>query len=209
MNIETINDYVTGLYANRSDITSIKNNSEIKIKRLIHDIQDETARLISLMLHLTRARRVLELGMSVGYSTTTMAKVVKEYSGKIITIEIDERFAFHARRNFKRAGVTDFIEINIGDAKELVPGLQGEFDVIFQDTDKHLYPKLFKDCIRLLRRGGLLIADDTLFPVINIDPELQPLIQPIEEFNQMVANCPELVSTILPVGDGVTIAVKR
>ena len=103
----------------------------------------------------------------------------------------------------------DFIEIQIGDVKELVPQLQGEFDFIFQDADKQLYPKLFKDCVRLLKQGGILMADDTLFPVIDIDPGLRHLIPPIDEFNQMVANSSEIVSTILPVGDGVTIVVKR
>ena len=209
MNIETINDYITGLYEDKAGMTRRKYESETKLRRFTPVVQDETARIISLLLHLTQAQRVLELGMSIGFSTTTMAKVVKEYSGKIITIEIDERVAVHARRNFKHAGVEDFIEVHMGDANEIVPGLQGEFDVIFQDTDKFLYPKLFKDCVRLLKQGGLLIADNTLFPVLDIDPKIKHLIPPIEEFNQMVANCQNLVSTILPLGYGVTVAVKK
>ncbi|MBC8525841.1 MAG: O-methyltransferase [Candidatus Cloacimonetes bacterium] len=209
MNFETINKYIADLYANKTSLTRSKYESSTELKDFVPVVDDDVAMLLRLLLQLTCARRVLEIGTSIGYSTTSMAQVVKKYDGKIITIEFDEKVASQAQTNFKRAGVADFIELQIGDAQVLIPQLQGDFDLIFQDVDKRLYPRLLPDCIRLLKQGGLLVAEDTLFPVIDLDPEWHHLIPPIEEFNHLVANNPELESTILPIGDGVTLAIKK
>ena len=75
--------------------------------------------------------------------------------------------------------------------------------------DKRLYPLLFDDCLRLLRSGGILVAEDTLFPVLDLDKKWWDLIAPIRQFNAMVVSSPALQSTLLPIGDGVIVAVKR
>lgn len=75
-------------------------------------------------------------------------------------------------------------------------------------VDKRLYAPLLDDCVRLLRSDGILVAEDTLFPVLDLDPKWHDLIAPIETFNREILSHPDLKSTILPVGDGVTIAVK-
>lgn len=97
----------------------------------------------------------------------------------------------------------------MGDAKEIIPSLNGEFDMIFQDVDKRLYPVLFQDCLRLLKKGGILAAEDTLFPVLDLEDKWHNLIEPIKEFNNLVINCKELKSTLLPIGDGVVVALKK
>jgi predicted O-methyltransferase YrrM len=99
--------------------------------------------------------------------------------------------------------------MKIGDAQALIPQLQDTFDFIFLDVDKRLYPKLLPDCARVLKPGGLLVAEDTLFPVIDLDQKWHHLIPPIKEFNRLVADTPNLESTVLPIGDGVTLAVKK
>lgn len=101
----------------------------------------------------------------------------------------------------------DFIPVV--DAKEIIPNLNGEFDMIFQDVDKRLYPVLFQECLRLLKKGGILAAEDTLFPVLDLDDKWNNLIEPIEQFNNLVVNCKELKSTLLPIGDGLIVAVKN
>lgn len=72
--------------------------------------------------------------------------------------------------NFIKSGVADIIDIKFGDAKKIIPSLNKEYDLIFQDVDKRLYPVLFDNCIKLLKPGGILVAEDTLFPVIDLDP---------------------------------------
>jgi len=108
--------------------------------------------------------------------------------------------------------------VKIGDAREIIPRMQEQFDLIFQDVgDKGLYPLLFDDCTRLLKTGGLLLAEDTLFPIREPPDGRTPeeiahlkeeYVAPIQKFNEMVAECSFLESTILPIGDGLTVAVK-
>lgn len=138
-----------------------------------------------------------------------MAQILKEYGGKITTIEYDEKVADQAKQNFVNAGVEEYIELKLGDAKKILPGIQEKYDLVFQDVDKRLYSFLFNDCLRILKTGGILIAEDTLFPVLDLDVKWHELIKPIEQFNELVVNCPELDSTLLPIGDGVIFAVKK
>ncbi len=209
MTLQRIDDYITSLYAGRAGLTRRQYVAETELKQYGSIVDDNVARLLQLLLRMTHARQVLEIGTSIGFSTASMAQVVKEFDGKIITIEFDEKAADQALANFQRFGLSDFIEVLIGDAGALVPQLQEEFDFIFLDVEKELYPRIFADCVRLLRPGGLLVADDTLFPVMDFGRRWRHLISPVEEFNHLVANSQDLESTILPVGDGITVAVKR
>lgn len=206
MKMETINEYISGLYAGQEGWDQYVEKTELK--EFIPVVDDDVARLLKLLLYLVRPKRVLEIGTSIGYSTTSMAKVVREYGGKIFTVEFDKQVAEQALSNFDRTGVSDCIELLIGDAEEVVPQLETGFDFIFLDVDKRLYSKLLPSCVHLLRRGGVLAAEDTLFPVIDLDPKWHYLIAHIDEFNRLVCANDELESTILPIGDGVTIAVK-
>jgi predicted O-methyltransferase YrrM len=207
MTLEAINEYIASLYSGQEGRRKYMERTELK--EFIPVVDDDVARLLKLLLRLVRPARVLEFGTSIGYSTASMAQVVGAYGGKISTIEFDEQVAEQARRNFERAGVSDCIELLVGDAQAIVPQLETGFDFIFLDLDKRLYSKLLPGCVHLLRRGGMLAAEDTLFPVIDLDPRWHCLIESIDEFNRLVCANDELESTILPVGDGVTVAVKR
>lgn len=209
MEFEQVTDYITNLYAAKEDLTRKQYADRTELKDFIPTVDDDVARLLKLLLRLIRAKRVLEIGTSIGYSTTMMATALKEWQGKVVTIEYDEQVARQARLNFERAGVDTIIEQKTGDAREIVPQLSGEFDLIFLDVDKRLYAPLLADCVRLLRCGGLLVAEDTLFPVLDLDPKWHYLIEPIEIFNRLVLEQPDLESTILPVGDGITVALKK
>lgn len=209
MDYEKLDSYIKSLYENKKVLNRKAYIEQTQTRDFIPVVDDDVSRLLQLLIKIKRPMRILEIGTSIGYSTTSMAEAIKEYGGKIVTVEYDEKVAYHAQQNFIKAGVSDYIELKIGDAKELIPKLQGEFDLIFQDVDKRLYPLLFEDCLKLLKKGGLLIAEDTLFPVLDLDKKWFDLIEPIKEFNELVVNCEELESTLLPIGDGVTVAIKR
>ena len=164
---------------------------------------------LGILLKISGAKNILEIGTSIGYSTISMANVIKNTNGMIKTIEFDEIVAKQAKENFERLGVSDYIEVVIGDAKKVLPSLDEQFDLIFLDVDKRLYEPLLNDCVRLLSENGVLVAEDTLFPVLDLDEKWHYLINPIEKFNQAVIDYENLESTILPIGDGVTIAVKK
>lgn len=172
-------------------------------------IDKDVTRFLNLLLRCRQPRRVLEIGTSNGYSIVSMAQIVQRYGGRITTMKDDEPAARQARQNFERAGVEGVIEQVQGDVIKILPALHEEFDFILLDVDKDLYPLLLSECIRLLSKDGFLAAADTLFPVIELDEERQCLVEPVAIFNQMIAAHPQLQSTILPIGDGMTLAVKK
>ena len=208
MNLEKATSYINALYEKKG-FSKKRYIEATELQKFGIVVDDDVSRMLYLLTRLTNARRILELGTSIGYSTVSMANAIKGCDGKILTIECDQHVAQQAMKNFERAGVAQNIEVKIGDAHEIVPRIQEQFDLIFQDVgDKGLYPLLFGDCVRLLRPGGLLLAEDTLFPVMELDSKWTRSVAPIQKFNEMVADTSLLESTILPIGDGLTIAVK-
>ncbi|MCR3760823.1 O-methyltransferase [Clostridium felsineum] len=209
MNFYKINSYIEDLYKERETITRKEFINNTKLKDFIPVIDDDSARFLRVIIKILKPKRILEIGTSIGYSTTVMAQMVKEYGGKIVTVEYDEKAAKAAKENFIKAGIDENVELKFGDALEILPSLNEKFDLVFQDVDKKLYPLLLNDCVRLLKKGGILIADDTLFPVIDLDKKWENQIKPIDEFNKLVSSKEELESTLLPIGDGIMVAVKN
>lgn len=165
-----------------------------------------TARLLSFLVTTIRAERILEIGTAIGYSTIWLARAAQGHGGHVTTIEISERLAEEAQKNMERAGLTEAVTILIGDAEKIVARLTGPFDLIFEDGDKRLYPRLLDDCLRLLQKGGLLVADDALFPVMEVR---EAWAEAVNRYNEMIFAHPDLESVILPVGDGVAVSLKR
>jgi predicted O-methyltransferase YrrM len=208
MDLEHINAYINDFYANTAQLSKESYAKSTDYKDFIPTIDTEVARFISLIIELKDVKSILEIGTSIGYSTTTMAKAIKGKGGKVTTIEYDEKVGEKAKQNFIREGVSDVIEVINGDARRILPLLTTEYDLIFQDAEKTIYPEVYEDCIRLLKMNGLLIADDTLFDIIDLDEKWDHLKEPIRNFNKLLANDNRLRSTILPIGDGISIAVK-
>lgn len=209
MNFEEMNNYINNLYRESEEINRSRFIEKTKLKEFIPVVDDDVARMLKIIIQIARPMNILEIGTSIGYSAVSMAQIVKEYGGKITTIEFDETVAAQAKENFIAAGVDKFIDIKMGDAREIIPNLSEKYDMIFQDVDKKLYPVLLDSCIRALKSGGILVAEDTLFPVLDLDEKWHDLIAPIEEFDKLVISSKELNSTLLPIGDGLIIAVKQ
>jgi predicted O-methyltransferase YrrM len=210
LDFEKASAYIESLYEKRK-LTQIQYTEATELKNFAPVIDDDVARMLQVLITLAKPQRILEIGTSVGFSTVSMAKAVKAYGGKITTIEFDAKVAEQAKKNFEREMVSDQIEVRIGDARDIIPILTEEYDLIFQDVgDKELYATLFDECVRLLKPGGLLVAEDTLFPVI-LSPvsKWRKMREALARFNKKVTDCPLLESTLLPIGDGFTIAVKR
>ena len=201
-------DYIDDIYA---DVDKPRLKDYIKATGLDSfepPVEDEMARLFKLLLNLSRPKKILGIGMSIGFSTTSLALAAKKYGGTVTTIEINESIVEAARKAFEREGVSDIIEIVVGDAKDVVDEMESEtFDVVFQDASKRLYPVMLKDCIRILKKGGLLLVDDTLFPVIRNQNDWSESDRAIDQFNRELLKL-DVISTILPIGEGCTIAVK-
>ncbi|HEV8345242.1 MAG TPA: O-methyltransferase [Vicinamibacterales bacterium] len=177
-------------------------------------VDAEVGALLRVLVTAIGARRVLEIGTAIGYSGIWMAGGLPP-DGSLLTIEMDRDRAREARDNFARAGVADRVNVIVGDSKLMVAKVSGPFDLIFQDGDKQQYSPLLDRLVALLRPGGLLVTDNVLW-----DGEVVPgyLSKParnaddtraIKEYNERIATHPALITSVIPLRDGVAISVKR
>ena len=119
--------------------------------------------LLYIIAAATKAKRILELGTATGYSAIYLAKACEPVSGLVVTFENNGDMAASAQENFRKAGLSNRIEIHEANALEMLPRLQGDFDFIFLDIEKQDYIRVLPDCQRLLIKGGLLVADNVGF----------------------------------------------
>jgi len=175
-------------------------------------VQPETAQFLEVITKIKRPERILEIGCAIGYSAMLMAEGLAE-QGSITTLEWDKDMAELARENIKKAGLRNTINVINKDAKEVLPTLTGEYDIIFLDGPKAHYIHMLNDCVRLLKKGGILIADNVLYKGMTADPEHVvrrkiTIVKRLQHFIGAQMQHPELRAALLPLGDGVTIAVK-
>lgn len=207
--MEKIYQYISGLYKNTSLIRKEDYIKDSSTKYFCPVIDTSVAHFFEVILKMVKPIKVLELGSSIGYSTTIIATTINEWGGKLTTVELDKRVAEAARRNFERYNVDKVITLLNEDALEILPKLESKYDMIFLDLFNGLYPDVLQDCINLLSPGGVLVADDTLFPVVQQNDLFMESNKKLHQFNQMIAQSNELTSILLPYDDGITIAVKR
>lgn len=161
----------------------------------------------NILLRGTKAKKILEIGTSTGYSTLWFADAISaKNEGKIITIDQDEKKIFRAKKNFEEAGVNNLIEIRNGDAIEILSKIQKEFDnnetfdFIFIDADKEKYIQYFDMVFPLLKTGGFIGADNILWP-----DRFADLIKPYVEH---VRKNPKFRSITIPIDNGEELSIK-
>jgi caffeoyl-CoA O-methyltransferase len=171
----------------------------------------EVARFIEITTRACGARRVLEIGMAIGYTALHVARALPE-GGEVVTIEPSEEMIARSEDYLGRAGVRGRVKIERGFALEVIPSLTGTFDIIFLDAVKQEYAQYLELSLPLLRAGGLVIADNLLWGgqvAGEIRSEEQTAsTQALREFNQIFVRHPQLLAVVLPVGDGLGYAVK-
>ncbi len=122
----------------------------------------DVGQFLRLLVKLTNARHILEIGTSGGYSTIWLASSARETGGQVTTLELDAAKIKRARQNFTLAGVDDLVTIVEGDAHQTLGTLKGSFDLAFLDAEKEFYLDFLEPLVGLLRRGGVLVADNVL-----------------------------------------------
>jgi caffeoyl-CoA O-methyltransferase len=173
-------------------------------------IAPEQAAFLRVLFRACRVREVIEVGTLAGYSAMAMALALPA-GGKVRTIEKAPKRAAFARSWIDRAGMTDRIELFEGDATEILPTFPaGSADALFLDADKGHYPQYLREGLRILRKRGLVLADNAFaFGQLLDEHPTDPEVPAMRAFNEAMARCPELESVIVPLGDGLWMGVKR
>ncbi len=202
-------DYLKKLRKN--DDPLIWEMEEFALNNKIPILDWKSAELLEQLILISRPKRVLEIGMAIGYSTIRIAKVLRK-KGVIDTIEKSKDNILLAGEFIERSGLSGKIQIIEGDALSIMPSLQKKYNFIFLDADKEDYEKLFYYSLMLLKKGGILFIDNLLwhgYPAATRVPvSYNKSTSIIRQFNRLFLEHPALSSSILPVGDGIGLGVK-
>jgi predicted O-methyltransferase YrrM len=176
-------------------------------------ISPEQGHLMALLVRILAARKTLEVGVFTGYSAMVVAKAMGP-KGKVIALDVSEEFTAIARRHWAKAGIADRIDLKLRPAADSLKALvaAGEvetFDFAFIDADKDNYDVYYEYALKLVRRGGLIAIDNVLWGGKVIDPkDLTPDTVAIRAINQKIHGDSRVDATLVPVGDGVTLALR-
>jgi caffeoyl-CoA O-methyltransferase len=202
-----VDDYLYSMLPKRDEVLA-----EMEDYATAHNVPivgPAVARVLQQLALMIQARTVFELGSAIGYSTIWWAQAVGD-QGRVIYTDGDSKNAERARGYFKRTGVSNRITLHTGDALEFLSEQKQEFDIIFNDVDKEDYPRVLRLVAPRLRRGGLFITDNVLWSgrVAEKNPT-EATTRAILEFNRKLYDAKEFYTTILPIRDGLAVAVKK
>jgi predicted O-methyltransferase YrrM len=205
---DAIERYLADL--NRGSDAVLDDITRRNVERGLPLVDAEVGALLRVLAIAVNASRILEIGTAVGYSGIWLAGALPP-DGMLLTMEINAERAQEARANFARAGVADRVSVIVGDAQLKLAKVSGPFDLVFQDGDKRQYSPGLDRLVALLRPGGLLVTDNVLW-----DGEVVPGYasapfhnaedtRAIAEYNQRLADHPQLRTAVVPLCDGLSI----
>jgi predicted O-methyltransferase YrrM len=177
-------------------------------------IAPEQGQLMALLVELIGARRIIEIGTFTGYSALCMAEAMPA-DGTLICCDLNEEWTGIARGFWREAGVEERIDLRLAPALEtldalLADGEEGQFDMTFIDADKANYTRYFERCLTLVRPGGLILFDNTLWGGRVADPDVQDEdTRAIRALNDRLLGDQRVTLSLVPIGDGLTLARKR
>lgn len=204
-------EYIRNLIPEDDD--KYKELEDFAMENKVPIVQKETAKFLEFMVNMKKPLRILELGTAIGYSAILMYYA----SGTdpiITTIERDENMIKYARENFKKYTLQDKIEIKEGDCLEVLESLSEPYDLIFMDAGKGHYNHFLPHCLRLLKNDGVIIADNVLFRGMVASNDLLKrrkitIVKRMREYLELVSNDKELITSVIPMGDGIAVTKRR
>jgi predicted O-methyltransferase YrrM len=205
--VPAVEDYVYNLLPPRDEVLS-EMEAEAAQKK-IPIVGPAVARIFYQLAAMIEAKTIFEMGSAIGYSTIWWARAIAD-GGRVIYTDGDAKNAERARGYFQRAGVLNRITLKTGDALELLSEEKQQFDIIFNDVDKEDYPRVLRLAAPRLRKGGLFVTDNVLWSGRVADGDsTDARTQAIQEFNRALYASPDFYTTILPIRDGVAVALKK
>jgi predicted O-methyltransferase YrrM len=202
-----VDDYLYSMLPKRDEV--LVEMEEYASKHDVPIVGPAVGRVLQQLALMINAKTVFELGSAIGYSTVWWARAVGE-KGRVIYTDGDARNAERARGYFDRAGISSRVTLHTGDALEVLSEQKQQFDIIFNDVDKEDYPRVLRLVASSLRKGGLFITDNVLWSgrVAEKDPKTAQT-KAILEFNRQLYNSADFFTTILPIRDGLAVALKK
>ena len=193
---------------NKEELQKIK---EYALERHIPIIMDDTLEVIDEILTKKKPEKILEIGTAVGYSAMCFSEYLVQ-GGRIDTIERDEQRVLEARENIKKVGVEEKIKIYEGDAVEILPTLNEQYDVVFIDAAKGKYPFFLEQALRMLKTDGIILADNILYKGYVMSDynkhKQRTAVTHLRQYIKEITENPDLETTILEVGDGLAISKR-
>lgn len=188
------------------DILKLIESSDEKLEYIDMLSGRIVGQLLKMLIKISGAKRVLEIGTFTGYSAIMMAEALPE-NGEVITLEMNLRYQELAQKHFDASNIGSKITMVRGNAQQTIEELDGEFDLVYLDGDKLRYTYYFENIVSKLKSGGLIIADNVLWDGTVLNPE-DHKAQAISDFNKLVATDKRVEQVVLPVRDGVNVIRK-
>ena len=212
--MKQVNSYIDSVFSNQDSlleevISSIKQNGMPEIS-----VSPASGKLLTMLVSISGAKNILEIGALGGYSGICLARGFGK-GGKLTSLELAEKHAKLAHSNLAKGGFNDQVTYMTGPALESLEKLvhdNKKFDFFFIDADKRNYENYVKYCIRLAETGAIIMTDNVLAggSVIDSSATTKRYTETMKQFNQLVANHPQLESLLIPIGDGMTVSqVKK
>ncbi len=211
---DALHDYLLSVSLRETGLLRRLRDETAALPQSSMQIAPEQGQFMALLVRLLGARRIVEVGTFTGYSALAMAAALPE-DGQLIACDVSEAWTAIARRYWEEAGVSSRIELFIAPALETLDGLirdgwAGTVDLAFIDADKESYGFYFERLLTLVRPGGLILIDNVLWGGSVIDPEKQDAdTEAIRAFNAQLHHDDRIDLSLVPVGDGLTLARKR
>jgi predicted O-methyltransferase YrrM len=205
--VPTVEDYVYNILPARDAVLAEMEAEAAKKK--IPIVGPAVGRIFYQLAAMIQAKTIFEMGSAIGYSTIWWARAIAD-GGRVVYTDGDPKNAERARGYFQRAGVVNRISLKTGDALELLSEEKQQFDIIFNDVDKEDYPRVLRLVPPRLRKGGLFVTDNVLWSGrVTEKKGADARTKAIQEFNLALYKSPDFYTTILPVRDGVAVALKK
>ncbi len=207
-------DYLLRVSSRESEVLAELRAETAQMPMSRMQISPEQGQFLALLAEMIGAKHAIEVGTFTGYSALAVAAVLPA-GGKLIACDVNEEWTSIGRRYWERAGVASRIDLRLAPALETLgqlakEGREGSFDFAFIDADKGNYGEYYELCLRLLRQGGLIAVDNTLWGGDVADPEnLEPDTVAIRALNDKLGKDERVSVSLVPIGDGVYVARKR
>ncbi|MBZ5592040.1 MAG: O-methyltransferase [Acidobacteriia bacterium] len=199
-----IERYMHGLLPPRDAV--LAEMEAVAERRKIPIVGPAVARVLAQLVMITGAKRIFELGSAIGYSTIWLARAAGP-GAEVHYTDGSAENAREARTYIERAGVASSIHVHVGDALTVLSQTPGQFDFVFNDVDKEGYPAVLEAVPSRLKRGGIFATDNTLWYERVLNPS-EPSDRAVAEFNQKLYESTQFFTSLLPIRDGLSVAVR-